>query len=165
VARQSLKNGNSKSCGCYLLDIVTKHGGSAERSPEYTTWRNLVRRCYSPTLPEYKNYGARGIRVCDEWRNDFGAFLRDMGRRPGRRSEFSLDRIDVNADYTKENCRWATWKQQATNKRKMARIENFTTEELLAELRRRGSLDDAGITPTFSRTDFRDLGVFALLAP
>lgn len=86
--------------------------------PEYRSWRSMKTRCYNPNRPEYAHYGGRGIVVCDEWKNDFLAFYRDMGTRPSKLH--SIDRIDVNGNYGPGNCRWATpWEQnrnQRTNK-------------------------------------------------
>lgn len=79
---------------------------------EHNAWRHAIERCYNPNDPRYNSYGARGIRVCDEWKS-FPNFYRDMGGRP---TGSVLDRIDVNESYCKENCRWVTQKQSARNK-------------------------------------------------
>ena len=85
---------------------------------EYCTWLNMHRRCSNPDDPAYKYYGARGISVCVDWQ-DFEVFLDDMGYRP---KGLSLDRIDNNKGYFKENCRWATSEQQTQNSRKTRNI-------------------------------------------
>lgn len=83
--------------------------------PLYATWIGMIQRC----KPDgHKDYGRRGIRVCEEWKNNFLKFLEDMGERP---PFHSLDRIDVNGNYCKENCRWATADVQANNKRAITR--------------------------------------------
>lgn len=82
--------------------------------PEYQAWYDMKHRCLNPNNTRYANYGGRGIVVCKEWLNSFENFLEDMGPRPSRRS---LDRIDNNGNYEPGNCRWATDKQQAYNKR------------------------------------------------
>lgn len=120
VRGANLKNGNSKSCGCYSREIAAaakfKHGMAAggRQTPEYATWARMKDRCENPNATGFERYGGRGISVCDEWRNDFCAFLRDMGKKPS--SRHSIDRIDVNGDYTPGNCRWATPRQQSRNK-------------------------------------------------
>ena len=90
------------------------------RTPEYCTWLNMRRRCYDKDNVGYKTYGGRGIEVCDRWlgENGFDNFLSDMGRRPDSANsrEWSLDRINVDGDYTPENCRWATAKTQSRNR-------------------------------------------------
>src|SRR4029077_6134367 len=82
---------------------------------ERACWLNMINRCYSSKIGAYLNYGARGIRVCDRWRNSFAAFLDDMGPRPS--SKHSIDRINNNGNYAPENCRWATNQQQGKNQR------------------------------------------------
>lgn len=80
---------------------------------EYAIWGNMLYRCNTDTSPLYSNYGGRGIEVCLSWHN-YNAFISDMGLRPS--SAHSIDRIDVNGNYCKENCRWATKKQQSRNR-------------------------------------------------
>jgi len=79
---------------------------------EEGTWRNMLSRCYNPKATGYQWYGGNGITVCDSWRNDFYSFLEDMGERPIGKS---LDRINYQFGYTKDNCRWATYREQGNN--------------------------------------------------
>lgn len=111
----NVMRGNTKSCGCLkkkvLAEKARKHGMSSTGT--YSVWHNMLRRCRDKDNPAYKNYGGRGIDVCDRWL-DFEKFLLDMGEKPKDRS---LERRDNNKGYSKDNCYWATWIQQSNNKR------------------------------------------------
>lgn len=105
--------GGTKSCGCLFQEGNNrKHGDKDTRL--YKIWKSMRERCTTPSQNRYKNYGAKGIRVCKEW-DDYTAF-KEWALSHGYTNELSIDRIDVNGNYEPSNCRWATAKQQANNK-------------------------------------------------
>ena len=106
-----------KSCGCLiaekLKEIATTH--SLSRSRIYRTYSNMIRRCTNPIEIEYENYGGRGIKVCDEWTNDFMNFY-NWAIANGYTDKLTIDRIDNDGNYCPENCKWSTYKEQCRNK-------------------------------------------------
>lgn len=126
VEGSNLTMGRSRSCGCLSVEITKKNctthgytvGGAITR--EYRTWAKMKERCYNPNEKRYADYGGRGISVCDEWREDFLAFLRHIGPKPEGR--YSIDRIDVNGNYEPGNVRWATDVQQSRNRRNVPTV-------------------------------------------
>lgn len=135
----SLKSGDTQSCGCLQKEKITEigkingkiygkitgrvngklnrtHGHSVnyKTSKIYKSWYNMKTRCTNSNVPRYKDYGGRGITICSEWFNSFENFLNAMGEQP---PGTSLDRINNNGNYTPENCKWSTKKEQANNKR------------------------------------------------
>jgi hypothetical protein len=166
VPRQRLLKGFSKSCGCLAGEMsaqrLLKHGEARTRL--YRLWSGMIRRCEWKGDPKkYALYGARGIKVSKEWRSSYEKFKEDMGEPP---DNCTLDRIDVNGDYCKENCRWVSAKEQQRNKRnnikyefrgklvtvreaiEMAGVKRWSTT-VLNRLNRGMSLEEAIITPTY----------------
>lgn len=123
VASAALRRGNTKSCGCYRKEIekiasvthgMTKENGKV--SVLYSRWLDMKKRCNNEKNKEYKNYGARGIKVCREWEYDYPSFHK-WAVENGFDETLTLDRKDVNKGYSPGNCRWVTITEQAKNKR------------------------------------------------
>ena len=116
VAVTNLMNGHSKSCGCLNKEITSKrsktHGQS--KTPTYSIWKGMHKRCKNPKDKNFKNYGGRGISVCPEW-SAYEVFYRDMGERPS--NKHSIDRKDNEKGYSSDNCQWATQGMQSNNSR------------------------------------------------
>ena len=125
VVGSCLINGHQKSCRCLKRELAkeraTTHGHTktGKWSPEYTAWCNIKIRCTKTNAPNYKWYGGRGIKVCEQWMHSFTNFLADMGPKP--EPTLTIDRIDNNRDYEPGNCKWSTMKEQCANRRPRSR--------------------------------------------
>lgn len=112
-----LISGATKSCGCLKNEKIKvlnlTHGMT--KTPEYRCWRHIMIRCYNPSCATFKDYGGRGITVCDEWRHDFMAFYDHVGNRPSQ--QHSIDRIRNNGNYEPDNTRWTLPVTQANNRK------------------------------------------------
>jgi hypothetical protein len=127
VLLNDLRTDDTKSCGCFHSEIISernknkidklnpnfKHG--LTYTNEYYIWKAMKQRCYNPKHKSWKNYGNRGIKICDRWLNSFQNFLEDMGTKPA--PEYSIDRINNDGNYEPSNCKWATKSEQNNNKR------------------------------------------------
>lgn len=138
----NIVRGKSQSCGC---TDRTRHGHRrrGHTSSTYITWRNMIRRCVNTSDRDYADYGGRGITVCTRWSGTegFANFLSDMGERP---DGLTIDRKDNDGDYTPDNCRWATFVQQANNRRntKLHMEDIVEIRRLLAQRRSQQSIAD-----------------------
>lgn len=117
IASNNLRRGLIVSCGCYKDEnskhIHVTHGHSKTRL--YKIWQGIKRRCYNSNEIRYKNYGGKGIKMFEEWKNDFSIF-EEWALNNGYEDDLTIDRIDLSKDYDPSNCRWATIEQQANNK-------------------------------------------------
>lgn len=132
-----IKGGKTKSCGCFatakLVERSYVHGHATRKNgtDTYNVYSGMIGRCENPANHKYPDYGGRGIKVCDRWRSSFANFLVDMGEKPIGKT---LDRYpDVNGDYSPGNCRWATPKEQALNRRTNVFIEYNGRRQTVSE--------------------------------
>jgi hypothetical protein len=116
-----LHSAHTQSCGCRQKELARSqnitHG--MRHTPEYDAWTNMIARCTRQNNKRYKDYGGRGIRICDSWLNSFASFYAAIGRRTS--PKYSIDRINNDGNYEPGNCRWATPKEQRHNRRDSAR--------------------------------------------
>lgn len=116
----SFKRGHSITCGCAIISYNNDDLVYGKRKSEYMSWLAMKYRCYNKSHPHYSSYGGRGIKVCDRWRNNFDLFAHDMGNKKDK--SYSVERKDNNKDYSPDNCRRATQKEQQNNTRNNRRI-------------------------------------------
>lgn len=142
------RKGLTKSCGCYKRDrmasLSTRHGMAY--SAEYRIWHAMINRCTHPYVNRYEQYGGRGIRVCDRWRQDFAAFYADMGPRPS--PNHSVDRQDNNGYYEPGNCVWSTSREQTRNRRTTRHMTAFGKTQCVSDW---ASEYGIGVPTLFSR--------------
>jgi len=133
----SIKSGFIKSCGCYSAKINSERMKTQMKThgltltSEYNAWSSMKKRCLKTNHKSYKDYGGRGIFIEEDWVNSFECFLKDMGKKPNK--NYSLDRINNNIGYSKENCKWSTKKEQSRNVRNNVMVEYKGETKCLSE--------------------------------
>jgi hypothetical protein len=133
----------SKSCSTSFGKFLHGHYAKNKPSATYTTWQSMRQRCHDESSDGFQHYGAKGITVCEEWRYSFENFLSDMGERP---KGLTLDRIDPSGMYCKENCRWATAKEQASNRKNNIILEIDGVSMTMAEACRKFGLQKGTVS-------------------
>lgn len=139
ISRINLRSGDTRSCGCLEKEskgnslLTHSHTSKGRQSSEYMSWYAMIQRCTNSKHIGYKNYGGRGIKVCDRWLSSFENFLADIGKKPSEK--YTIDRYpDNNGDYEPKNCRWATRTEQMRHTRRAIMV-NYNNKEIpLAEL-------------------------------
>lgn len=119
VHLENLKSGHTTSCGCAKIKAITKHGYSGH--PAYHIWEAIVDRCYNPNNSGYKWYGGKGIKMCDQWRNDPGLFV-EWALSHGYKKGLSIERADNSRNYEPDNCSWIPYNQQQKNTSKSLKL-------------------------------------------
>jgi hypothetical protein len=152
VLANSLRTGRQVSCGCHKRLNTSKrnrkHGMTGTKI--YDCWKNMVRRCHSPSSTFYERYGGRGISVCERWRGSFENFIEDMGT-PSE--GFEIERVDNDLDYCKDNCKWANKTEQCNNRSSNILIEYLGEYKTLTQWQ-----NDLGFDYETVRRRIRDYG-------
>ena len=137
IVGASLKNGNTKSCGCLQKEKAASQGASSKihgksKTRLYRVWRGMKSRVFDKNSTKYDIYGGRGIQMCDEWKNSFEAFYQ-WATETGYNDNLTIDRIDNNVGYNPQNCKWSTAKEQSRNRRSNIDITIGNTTKTLTE--------------------------------
>lgn len=162
VLGNNLRTKKVVSCGCYQREIAVKNGLATKRHGQthtltYKSWLAMKGRCLNKNDQAYALYGGRNISVCEEWIKSFEAFVKDMGV---RKRGTTLERIDVNGDYTPSNCIWATPRQQARNKRSTIRVLYKGTLISLADAAEQSGIPYRVLLERRNRLGWDDLRLF-----
>lgn len=158
VRADSLKAGLIRSCGCMKKEqdrtnLAANHSHKMSGTRLYEIWQGIKKRCYNPHDVRYNRYGGRGIRVCDEWREDFSAF-HEWAMKSGYDETLTIDRIDNDRDYCPENCRWSNSQEQARNRSSNIRITIGNATKTLTEWCEIFQLDSKTILARYHRNGF-----------
>ena len=137
VRADSLISGKIKSCGCLkkeqdAINLTANHSHKMSGTRIYSEWQSMKGRCHNPNDPRYNNWGGRGIKVCDEWKEKFETFY-EWAINNGYQDNLTIDRIDNDGDYTPENCRWATQQEQSRNRSTNITVTIGNVTKTLAE--------------------------------
>lgn len=163
VRTNHLRLGRIKSCGCLRKDTLseTKTIHGKRHSREYNAWCAMVQRCKNPKNKRYKHYGGRGIEVCDKWKT-FAGFYEDMGERP---PAHSLDRINNDGGYCKDNCRWATNEEQANNRQSSRYVDVAGVVKTIAQWAKHTNINQQLIRKRLLRGWSPEKAIFAEASP
>lgn len=148
----NLTRGDTRSCGCLKMEVLVKRVAKHKKTNTrlYRIWKIMKTRCYNKHFHKYNDYGARGIIVCDEWKNDFVAFEK-WANNNGYNDTLTIDRIDFNGNYEPSNCRWATAEEQANNRRSLHYIEYDGKKRTISDWAKELNLSPATIVMRLKR--------------
>ena len=158
IRSDSLLCGAIKSCGCLKkaqdkVNLTKHHRHKMSGTRIYQEWQGMKGRCYNPHNPRYDRWGGRGIKVCDEWKESFEAFY-SWALSRGYNDDLTIDRIDNDGDYTPENCRWATQKEQSRNRSTNINITIGNSTRTLTEWCEIFNLDFKTVNARYQRNGF-----------